>query len=295
MSRRGWALFLLMSLIWGIPYLLIRIAVRSIDPGTLLVFRTIPAALALLPIAYVNKGFASLRGRWHWVVLFAVAEFGVPWFFMGTAEKHLTSSLTSLLASAVPLVTLGINAVTGREHGLSPTRLLGVGLGTAGVAGLVGFNVGNGSWKYIAMMMVVVLGYSVGPMILRYRLEGANGTAVVGISTLAMGIIWSPWAVTHWPHRVTAEQWWSVAGLSAVCTAVAFVAFFALVHEVGPSRSVVVTFINPAVAVLIGVLGAHESLTTGIILGLPLIVLGSVLATSAATSAKAAVEPSGGR
>ena len=169
-----------MSLIWGIPYLLIRIAVRSIDPGTLLVFRTIPAALVLLPIAYVNKGFASLRGRWHWVVLFAVAEFGIPWFFMGTAEKHLTSSLTSLLASAVPLVTLGINAVTGREHGLSPIRLLGVGLGTAGVAGLVGFNVGNGSWKYIAMMMVVVLGYSVGPMILRYRLEGGNGTAVVG-------------------------------------------------------------------------------------------------------------------
>ena len=292
MSRRGWGLFLLMSLIWGIPYILIRVAVRSIDPGTLLVFRTIPAALVLLPIAFLNKGFGSLRGRLHWVVLFAVAEFGIPWFFMGTAEKHLSSSLTSLLASAVPLATLGMNAITGREHGLSPIRLVGVGLGTAGVAGLVGFNVGNGSWKYIAMMLVVVLGYSVGPMILRYRLEGANGTAVVGISTLAMGVAWSPWALTHMPHHVTGEQWWSVVGLSTICTAVAFVAFFALVHEVGPSRSVVVTFINPAVAVLIGVLAAHENLTTGIILGLPLIVLGSVLATSSST--KTAVEPSGG-
>ena len=290
MSKRGWLLFVAMSLIWGIPYLLIRVAVRSIDPGTLLVFRTIPAALMLLPIALINRGFNSVKGRIRWVVMFAVAEFGIPWFFMGTAERHLTSSLTSLLASAVPLVTLGINALMGREHGLSSTRLLGVGLGTAGVAGLVGFNVGHGSWKYIAMMAIVVLGYSVGPMILRYRLEGANGTAVVGISALAMGAAWSPWALTHWPSHVSSEQWWSVAGLSGVCTAVAFVAFFALVHEVGPSRSVVVTFINPAVAVMIGVLGAHESLTTGIMLGLPLIVLGSVLATSSSGSAQSTVE-----
>jgi drug/metabolite transporter (DMT)-like permease len=275
-----------MSTIWGFPYVLIRIAVRSIDPGTLLVFRTIPAGALLLAIAAKTGGFATLKGKFRWAVLFGVIEFGAPWFLMGTAERHLSSSLTSLLVSAVPLVTLAINVSLGRERSLNLRRLAGVALGTAGVAGLAGFNVGGGSWRYVLMMLVVVIGYSVGPMILRYRLAEANGTAVVSIACLSMGFLWSPWAISHWPSTVTATQWLSVGTLALLCTAVAFVAFFALIQEVGPSRSAVVTFINPAVAVLIGVIGAHEALTSGIIIGLPLIIAGSVLATQKSPSAQ---------
>jgi drug/metabolite transporter (DMT)-like permease len=283
MSRRGWALFLTLSVLWGLPYLLIRVAVRQLDPGTVVFARTFGASLILVPLAWRQRSFATIRGAWGWLALYSVVEMGVPWLCMSTAEVHITSSLTGLIVSAVPLGAIALTRFLHPEEHISRRRVGGLGVGFVGVLVLVGLSVG-GRWPWIALMGVVVAGYATGPMIISLRLRQASGLGVVAASVGLVAMLYAPWGVTHWPRHLRAETLWSVAGLAVACTAAAFLVFFVLVREIGPSRTVVVVFLNTAVAVVLGTLGLHEPLTTGILIGFPLIAVGSVLATSAPMS-----------
>ncbi len=282
MSRRGWVMFLTMSTLWGIPYFMIRIAVRQLDPATLVLARTLPATILLVPIALRQGVFSSLRGKWHWLLAYSVIEFGVPWFFMGSAERHLSSSLTGLMVACVPLLAITLTRLLHPNDKIHVRRIIGLAVGTVGVILLVGLDVRGSSWLWIAAMGIVVMGYATGPMILGLRLHEASGLAVVAASVAVVATLYLPWGATHWPAHVKLETWLCVAGLSMLCTVAAFLVFFALIQEVGPARSVVVTYFNTAIAVVLGTIGLHESLTAGIIAGFPLIVAGSFLATSSA-------------
>jgi drug/metabolite transporter (DMT)-like permease len=291
MTRRGWAYFLAMAVIWGIPYLLIRIAVRELNPGVLVFFRTAPAAILLTPLVIARGQFSALRQHLGWIAVFGVVEFGVPWFLMSTSEKHITSSLTSLLICCVPLFAVVAQKIRRTEDAISPRRYLGLAIGAVGVAFLVGLDLKGGSLTWIGMMMLVCVGYCIGPIILATKLRGVEGPTVVMGATAVVSLGWLPWALVHWPHHVSGETWSCVAVLSVVCTAGAFLVFFELIKEVGATRSVVVTYVNTAIAVVLGIVGLNEPLTAGIVVGFPLVLIGSVFATSQPRAVLVATTP----
>lgn len=281
MTRRGWLFFCAMGVIWGLPYFLIRIAVRQLDPGVVVLGRTAPAALVLAPLVVKQGQLATLRRHFGWICAFGFLEFGVPWYVMSNAEEHLTSSLTSLLICCVPLLAVIVHRFRRGEERVTLRRYLGLAIGTLGAASLVGLDLGHGNLKWIALMGIVCVGYTFGPIVLATKLKDVPGPTVVMGATAVVSIAWIPWAITHWPRHVSAETVECLATLSLICTVAAFLVFFELVKEAGASRSLVVIYVNTAIAVALGVIGLHEPLTAGIVAGFPLVVVGSFVATTA--------------
>jgi drug/metabolite transporter (DMT)-like permease len=280
MSRRSWVLFAAMCVIWGLPYLLIRVAVRQLSPADLVFARTAIGTLLLLPVAVKRGVLPGLRGHWRWLVAYTAVELTIPWFLLSKAEEHLPSSLAGLLVAAVPLVGIGLTRLLGIAESMTPQRWAGLVVGIAGVASLVGLQVGNIDMVSVLEVFAVSVGYATGPLILTHRLQGAPGLAVVLASLGITAVVYAPFALTNPPHHIGAEVAWSVAGLAVVCTALAFLVFFALIADIGPTRATVITYVNPAVAIALGVAVLGEHLTAGMIVGFPLVLIGSVLATS---------------
>lgn len=279
MSRRGWFLFAAMSLIWGVPYLLIRVAVRDLTPATLVFARTAPAALLLLPVALRRGQLRPLLPRWGVVVVYTVVEIAAPWLLLSSAERRISSSLAALLVATVPLVGAVLSWVTRDADRMDARRVLGLAVGLGGVAALVGIDVGGADALAVVEVGLTAVGYATGPFLISRRLADLPSLGVVTASLALTAVGYAPWALTHLPHRMPAEVAWSVAGLAVLCTAVAFVVFFALIAEVGPARATVITYVNPAVALALGVAVLGEPLTAGIAVGFPLVLAGSVLAT----------------
>jgi drug/metabolite transporter (DMT)-like permease len=272
-------LFLTMGVIWGVPYLLIKVAVGTLSPATLVFFRTAIAALMLVPLAAGRGQLRPALARWRPVLLFTATELAVPWFFLASAERRLSSSLSGLLIAAVPLIGSLLGWVTGGER-LGPRRLLGLLIGLLGVASLVGLDLHVSDGWAVAQLGLVAVGYAVGPFVLSRYLSDTPGLGVMAVSLALTSVVYLPFALTQLPaHPPSARVIAAVITLSVVCTAVAFLVFFALIAEVGPVRSTVITYVNPAVAVLLGVLLLNEPFTVGIAVGFALVLTGSVLAT----------------
>lgn len=280
MTRRGAVLFAAMCVIWGVPYLLIRVAVRDLSPADLVFARTAIGAVLLIPVAAWRGVLGGLRGRWRWVLAYTAVELAIPWLLLSSAEEHLTSSFAGLLVAAVPLVGIGITRVLGLAEEMTTRRWLGLLVGIAGVASLVGLQVGKVDMAAVGEIAVVAVGYAVGPLILSHRLTGAPGLAIVAASLGITAAVYAPFAIARPPHHVSAEVAWSVIGLAVICTAIAFIVFFWLIGEVGPTRATVITYVNPAVAIALGVSVLGEHLTTGMIVGFPLVLIGSYFATA---------------
>ena len=293
MSKRGWALFAAMCVIWGVPYLLIRVAVEELSPSTVVFFRTAIAAVLLLPLVLRSRQVSALRGHWAPLIAYTAVEVTLPWWLLTNAERHVSSSLAGLLIAAVPLFGIGLNRLTGTADDVDGRRLVGLLLGVGGVAALVGLQVGHVNMLAVGSVLLTALGYAAGPIILSRRLSDLPGTAVVAFSLAATAVVYSPFAAASWPSHVSARVWLSVVALAVVCTAAAFLVFFALIREVGPTRATVITFVNPAVALALGVAALGEDLTLGMAIGFPLVIAGSVLATSRRAPEEAPVEPSG--
>ncbi len=269
-----------MCLIWGVPYLLIRIAVRDLSPADLVFARTAIGALLLVPIAAHRGVLRGLRGHWRWVIAYTVVELTVPWLLLSSAEEHLTSSFAGLLVAAVPLVGIGITRVLGLAEEMTARRWFGLLVGIAGVGSLVGLQAGKVDMAAVAEIAVVAVGYALGPLILSHRLTGAPGLAVVAASLAITAVVYAPFAIARPPRHLSGEVIWSVIGLAVVCTALAFIVFFWLIGEVGPTRATVITYVNPAVAIALGVAVLGEHLTVGMIVGFPLVLIGSYFATA---------------
>lgn len=280
MSRRGWLLFIALAVIWGIPYLFIKVAVEHLSPTVLVCGRTALACAVLLPVALRQGLLRSVAARWRWVLLFSVVEIAVPFGLLGTAEQHLSSSLTGLLVAVVPLMVAGLGVALGLADRIDTRRSAGLVVGLLGVACLVGIDLRGGDLLAALAVLGAAAGYAVGPIIADRRLADLPG---LGLTTVAMGLNavgYLPWALLARPTApVPWPAWASVVVLGIVCSAVAFLLFFALVAEVGSARTSVITYLNPAVAVLLGVSLLGEPLTAGILAGFPLVLAGSWLAT----------------
>jgi len=269
-----------MCVIWGIPYLLIRVAVNEISPVMLVFARTAIGALILMPIVLARGGLRGIGTRWIPLLAFAVAEVALPWVFLSSAEQHISSSLAGLLVSSVPLLGVAFAPLFGNRERMGPLGIGGLALGVVGVAAIVGLDFHASDATALLQMAVVAVGYALGPAILGRYLKGVPSVSVIGISLAACALAYAPLAATQWP-RVMPGPWVlvSVGVLAVVCTAVAFLLFFELIAEIGPVRSTVITYINPAVAALLGIAILHEHFTFGMGIGFVLVLSGSVLAT----------------
>jgi len=278
-TRRGWALFLALGVIWGLPYLLIRVSMREVSPVFLVFVRTAGGALLLAPFVVRRGALAPLLSRWKAVCAYTVVEIVVPWVVLSNAEKTVTSSLSGLLVAAVPIAGAVIARLTGTDR-IDRRRAAGLVLGLAGVAALVGFDVGGPHLLVVSSFLLIIGGYALGPWIFSKYLADLRGPSVVIASLTLAAIVYAPFAVVQRPHHeLSTSVLLSLLGLIVVCTVGGFLAFFALISEIGPMRAIVITYLNPAVAVLLGVVVLGEPFGPATAVGFVLVLSGSVLAT----------------
>jgi drug/metabolite transporter (DMT)-like permease len=271
MSRRAWTTFAAASVIWGLPYLFIRIAVRDgVTPPVLAWARVTLGAVVLLALAWRAGSLPTLHGRWRWLLALAVAEISIPFPLIAFGEEHVSSSLAAILISAVPLIGAVLAMRFDHSERPTPVRALGLAIGFGGVVALVGIDVvGNaGELLGTAAILVAALGYAIGPMLIKHRLAGLDVKAAMGASlAIASCLLAIPAALD--PPR-------TVPSAGAIGSLIVFVT---LIREAGTSRATVITYVNPIVAVALGVTLLGERPGSGAIAGLLLILAGSWLAT----------------
>ena len=277
---RPLVLFALMSVIWGIPYLFIRIAVAEVSPAFLVLARTSIATAILLPVALVRLDLRPILRRWPWVVAFAAVEIAIPWVMLGSAEQHVSSSLAGLLIAGVPLVGSVIAVASGSTDRIGTVGLAGLLVGLVGVAAIVGGDFGTSDPLAFGQIAIVVVGYAIGPAILARRLGGLPSLGIMALSLAMTAVVYVPIAALQWPATIPSpEVIAALVILAVVCTAAAFLLFAELIAAVGPVRATVITYVNPAVAALLGVSVLGETLTPPMLLGFALVTAGSIFAT----------------
>jgi drug/metabolite transporter (DMT)-like permease len=280
MTARGWVLFASMCVIWGVPYLLIKVAVEDVSPAMLVLARTAIGAALLLPIAAVRDELRPVVRHWRAVLVFAAIEIALPWVLLGSAETRISSSLTALLIAATPLIGTAIAFGTGTRERLTVDRGLGLLLGIVGVASIVGLGLEGASLFPIVEAGLVAVCYAVGPVILLRWLSDLPSLGVIAASLAVSAVAFVPiTAATGAGTTPSLTAIGAIVALAVVCTAVAFLLFFALIAEIGAVRATVITYVNPAVAAVLGVAVLGEAFTPGMGVGFVLVLAGSVLAT----------------
>lgn len=283
MTRRGWLLFLAMGVIWGTPYLLIKVAVEDLAPPVVVFGRTSLAGVVMAVLAHRSGALRPALAHWKPVVAFAAIEMAGPWLLLTNAEKRLPSGVTGLLVACVPIVGAVAAFALGERHALHPIRVLGIALGLGGVGLIVGHDL-HGSdgvpWWSVVSVLLVCVGYATAPFISARKLSHVPALGVIAVSLCSVALVYAPIAFLARPEHVPpADASLAVLGLAVLCTGIAFTVFFALIAEVGPARATLITFVNPAVAVVLGVLILDEHLTSATIAGFALVVAGCWCAT----------------
>ena len=271
-----------MCVLWGVPYLLIKVAVREISPAELVFVRSALATVILLPIALIRGEMRAALRVWRPLLVYTLVEISLPWLLLSDAEQYVSSSLSGLVIAGVPLVAAVLVRLFDSDERLPPQRLFGLLVGFSGVVVLLGFDSGVPGLTPVVELAVVVVCYAVGPIIAGRWLADAPNLAVVAGSLALSSLLYAPVVVPGMPElasRITARPALAAVTLAVLCTALAFVLFFALIAEVGPARATVFTFINPAVAVLLGAVVLDERVTPVTAVAFGLILAGSVLAT----------------
>jgi drug/metabolite transporter (DMT)-like permease len=275
-------LFAAVSVIWGVPYLFIKIAVDELSPSVVAWSRLAIAAVVLLPLAWRLGALRGLASRWRTLTVFAAVEMAIPWQLLGFGELRVSSSLTAILIAAVPLFVALLALRYDHAERPTPTRLIGMLIGLAGVAALVGIDLGGKTDALLgaAAILLVAFFYAIGPMIVKRRLSDVDPLGPVAASVGIGALLVTPFALADLPDSMPSSDTLASLGvLGLFCSALAFLFFFRLIAEVGPGRATVITYVNPVVALALGVAVLDESVTTGVIVGLLLILAGSWLAT----------------
>ncbi|WID96204.1 DMT family transporter [Bosea vestrisii] len=295
MSRKALVLFLALGVIWGVPYLLIKVALVDYHPIIVAFGRAAIGAFVLLPFALRGKGIMAGFRKPGWLILFTLAEISGPWFLIGFAETRVTSSLAGLIIALTPIIAAILGVVLSREQ-LGAGRLVGLGLGLAGVVALLGFDEQPVELLPVLALGASALGYAVGPIIVARKLADTDDGAVVVCSLIVASVLYLPFVPAYWPARFPLDASLAVIALAVFCTALAFQLLFALIAEVGASRATVIAYLNPAVAVLLGVAVLGEPFSLALLAGFALIVAGSYFSTARrperSESAARVIEPS---
>ena len=282
MTPRAWWLFTASSVIWGVPYLFIRVAVDAgVPPGLIAWARVTLGAALLLPLA-LRRG--ALHGLWErgWAIAaYAACEIAAPFVLIAMGEQYISSSLAAILIATMPLFValLSVRVLPGDKP--SGLRLVGLVIGLGGVVALLGIDVAGRRDELLgaALVLFATLGYAAAPIIVSRRLADLDPLGPVAASLTVSAIALLPAVLASPPHAIPASALWAIAVLGVVCTAAGLVVFFQLIAEAGPSRASVITYINPLVAVLLGVVVLDEHVGPMSVIGLVLILAGSWLST----------------
>jgi drug/metabolite transporter (DMT)-like permease len=282
-SRRAWLAFGAISVIWGVPYLLIRVAVRhGMTPGFLAWGRVTLAAVVLLMLAWRAGTLSSLRGRWRVLLVYAVVEICIPFPLIAAGETRVSSSLAAILISTVPLIVAVLALRFDPSERPNAVRAVGLLVGFGGVIALVGIDIAGKGGELLGAgaILLAAVGYAIGPMLVKLRMAQLDARATMGASLAIASVVLAPVAALDRPHVVPSGGAIAcVIALGLVCTAAAFVIFWILITEAGTSRATVITYINPVIAVGLGVTLLGERPGAGAVAGLLLILAGSWLAT----------------
>lgn len=286
MSRKGLFLFLITGTAWGLPYLFIRLAVPYFSTPSVIFSRVVIGALVLIPIAVFRKSLMPALKAWPWVLAYAALEMIGPWFLITESERVINSGLAGLLVATVPFFGLIIGYFYLGDKSLAhKNTLAGLVIGFTGVLLLVGIDAFNGSISlpHVGMVVLAAIGYAVAPVVANVKMPNVSGVAINGLAMAMVAVFYSIPALSALPNELAAnppiEAWGSLIGLGVFCSSIAFVAFFRLNREIGNARATLVTYMNMAVAVFLGVLLLGEPITVGILIGFPMVLIGSVLAT----------------
>lgn len=292
MSRRAWFLFILVGFLWGIPYLFIKVAVdpdNGFSPAAVVCLRTAIGAAILIPLAMRQGQLgAAIRGI-KYVAPYALLEMIGPWILIGTAEQKISSGLAGLLIASVPIWATIFASMRGDKTVWHHKRLMGIVVGFIGLIAVVGFESIKGSSDplSIAMVLVAAIGYSYAVMMVQGALPHVSGIAINAVAMAITAIFYLPLTIIQWPtHEISREAINAIIGLGVLSTGAAFVAFFALAAMIGVARGSLVTYLNTAFAVVLGVIILDEPFTTGMALGLPLVLIGSYFASRKPVEAK---------
>jgi drug/metabolite transporter (DMT)-like permease len=287
MKRSSWFYFGIVGTIWGIPYLLIKVAVTDngstpFTPALVVFSRVFIGAILLISYSLYKGTFSSAIPYMRWIIPYAIVEMVIPWLLISSSETKVNSGLAGLLVATVAFWTTILAAVLGDRSVWHPKRLLGLVIGFTGLVLVVGMESLRGKQPIIAIvaLLVAAFGYALAPTLVNIKMPGIDGAAVNGLAMLITAIIYTPVAIIQFPkHRPSVHAIESVITLGIFPTALCFVLFFKLLADVGPARASLVVYVNTTVAVLLGVVVLHEKLTIGVVLGLPLVLIGSYFAT----------------
>jgi drug/metabolite transporter (DMT)-like permease len=286
-TRRDYSLFGLLCVIWGIPYLFIKFALTDFSPATVVLLRTAIAALIMVPIAIARGEIRLALKSLPWVLAFALVEMAGPWLFLTDAETRISSGLSALMIATTPLMGTLIGAFLGDRSAWHSTRLIGLGIGFVGVTALVWLDISGGSadLRSIIELTLVSFGYAAAPAIAARKLAHISTFGVIALSVAIIAVIYLIPGIYTWPnHTPSAKAISSVFVLGVICTALAFFIFFTLLERMGAVRITLVTYINPAVAVGLGIIFLSEPITVGTAIGFPLVLIGSWYATKRSTA-----------
>jgi drug/metabolite transporter (DMT)-like permease len=284
MSRKALLLFLATGLAWGIPYFFIQIALEDFSSYSIIFIRVLIGAAIMVPLALNSGALKIALKHWKWVLFFAVIEMIIPWWFITEAGKHISSGLTALLIATVPMFGVVVASLVGDKTIRNPKTLFGMAIGFAGVVGLVGIDSLQGIIDpiWVGAVILAAIGYAVAPAVIAYKIGFVPTTGVISLSMVFVGMAYLVPALTQLPQEIanvpSLNSWLALAGLGAICSALAFVLFFALIKEIGAARSTLIVYINTLVALLLGVVFLNEPITPGLLIGLPLVLIGSWLA-----------------
>ena len=281
MSRKSLIYFAIVGVLWGIPYLLMKVAVEEFSPAAIVAGRTLIGAAILIPVAVYRKRFNGAVLGYKYVALYALMEMIGPWILISTAEKKIDSGLAGLLISTVPIFSTIIISIRGDHTVWQFKRIFGIIVGFVGLILVVGIEslTGNSDPASIAMMILASMGYSYAVIMITSNLPLVDGIAINGLAMAITCVFWTPLAIAQWPSSISFEPAMSLIALGVLSTAFAFILFFKVLAELGPARSSLVTYVNTAVAVVLGVVILKEPVTIGIIVGLPLVLAGSYMAS----------------
>jgi drug/metabolite transporter (DMT)-like permease len=285
MSRRAWAAFAAVSLLWGMPFLFIKVADRGgFTPGLLACSRGALAAVVLLALAWRAGTLSTLRGYGRWLWALAITELVIPFLAIAIGEEHVSSSLSAIVIASVPLMVALLALRFDHSERPTPLGALGLLVGFGGVVALLGVDVAGHTAELLsaAALLLGAFSYAVGAMIVKHRMSEPDPVATIGACLAISALVSVPYAIVDWPSKApSAGALGALVVLAFGCGAFALVVWLGLIREVGPSRGSVTNYINPLVAVVLGVTLLGERLGSGAVAGLILILVGSWLATDA--------------
>ena len=282
MSRKGWALFGLVGVLWGVPYLFMKVAVEELATPVIVFSRLLIGAVVLIPLALHQKAIRPALKYWPYIALYAILEMVIPWTLITNAQKELSSGVVALLVSTVPIWATLFAHHTGDSTAAHRMRIFGIAIGLVGITFLVGFETLNdvGNIRSLIQVLIASVSYAYAVNMITRKTPGISGIAINGLAMLLSTIIFAPFALTHLPtSSPSTNAVLATVGLGVICTAFAFWVFFLVLDEIGAARASLVVYPNTAVAVVLGIFLLDEKITLAIAIGLPLVLVGSYFAS----------------